>query len=197
MKKKSLKQISGLDNKFTRKNEQDNDKYSGTRFMLFYADDVIQNTKKLKNEIGYYMPNSDGTSCAYQIDHSVLENPTFRRDLRENQGIFFDLSISPNSPMKHRTFGNNQSSSSFGSPLGGTYTSALTNLVRQNSLGKGHLMKSDFKSIQLLKMDQTDKESISPLIHSNKSSPSQQAEKVQINTSPKKKENNIFYSSAE
>lgn len=52
--------------------------------MLFYADDVIQNTKKLKNEIGYYMPNSDGTSCAYQIDHSVLENPTFRRDLREN-----------------------------------------------------------------------------------------------------------------
>lgn len=68
--------------------------------MLFYADDVIQNTKKLKNEIGYYMPNSDGTSCAYEIDHSVLENPIFKRDLRENQGIFFDLSVSPNSPMK-------------------------------------------------------------------------------------------------
>lgn len=61
------------------------------------------------------MPNSDGTSCAYEIDHSVFENPTFRRDLRENQGIFFDLSISPNSPMKHR--GNSfQSSTSFGSP---------------------------------------------------------------------------------
>ena len=66
--------------------------------MLFYADDVIQNTKKLKNEIGYYMPNSDGASCAYEIDDTVFENPLFRRDLRENKGIFFDLNVSPNSP---------------------------------------------------------------------------------------------------
>ena len=36
--------------------------------MLFYEDDVIQNTNKLKKEIGYYIPNSDGQSCAYEFD---------------------------------------------------------------------------------------------------------------------------------
>lgn len=45
------------------------DQFSSTRFMLFYEDDIIQKTNKLKKEIGFYIPNTDGTSCAYELDH--------------------------------------------------------------------------------------------------------------------------------
>ena len=47
-KKKKTKQktrISNLENIITRKNHEAYDQYSSTRFMLFYADDIIQKIK--------------------------------------------------------------------------------------------------------------------------------------------------------
>ena len=74
------------------------EKMESTRLMLFYADDVIQSAQKMKSQIGNYMPNQDGTSCSFEYDQSKVRSEIFVKDLRENHGIFFDCSISPDSP---------------------------------------------------------------------------------------------------
>ena len=52
----------------------------------------------MKSQIGNYMPNQDGTSCSFEFDQSKFQSEIFVKDLRENHGIFFDCSVSPDSP---------------------------------------------------------------------------------------------------
>tara|TARA_B110000285_G_C14993733_1_gene547699 strand:+ start:436 stop:702 length:267 start_codon:yes stop_codon:yes gene_type:complete len=82
---------------FSSKKSQD---YSSTRFMLFYADDVVEKTREIKNQIMFLKPTNDGQSCAIEYDESKLGDEKFKRDLREKQGIFFDVNVSPESPRK-------------------------------------------------------------------------------------------------
>ena len=46
--------------------------YSSTRLMLFYSDDVIEKTNKMKSTLGNYMPNQDGISCSFEFDQAKL-----------------------------------------------------------------------------------------------------------------------------
>ena len=52
----------------------------------------------MKSQIGNYMPNQDGTSCSFEYDQSKFQSEIFVKGLRENHGIFFDCSVSPDSP---------------------------------------------------------------------------------------------------
>jgi hypothetical protein len=68
--------------------------------MLFYADDLVEQSLKVRNQIRHMQPNSDGLSCAVQYDNGQLMDEKFKQTLRENEGIYFDINISPNSPVK-------------------------------------------------------------------------------------------------
>ena len=68
--------------------------------MLFYSDDVVEKSRELKNKIMFLKPTNDGQSCAVQYDQTKLGDENFKRDLRENQGIFFNVNVSPESPRK-------------------------------------------------------------------------------------------------
>lgn len=52
--------------------------------MLFYADDVVEKSRELKNQIMFLKPSNDGQSCAVEYDESKLGDEKFKRHLREN-----------------------------------------------------------------------------------------------------------------
>ena len=60
------------------------DHNSSLRLSLFYADDTIQKAIKMKEDIGYYVPSSDGSRCFYELYNKTNGDTSVERDLREN-----------------------------------------------------------------------------------------------------------------
>jgi len=77
-----------------------NDEYGKLRVILYYADDIIEKINKTRSEFCYIKPTVDGTNCCLAFDTVKLNNEKFKQKLREKEGIFFDMNISPNSPKK-------------------------------------------------------------------------------------------------
>jgi len=54
----------------------------------------------MKSEFCFIRPSEDGTNSCFAFDTIKLTNEKFKQELREKEGIFFDVSVSPNSPRK-------------------------------------------------------------------------------------------------
>mmetsp|Transcript_22990 Transcript_22990/g.35511 ORF Transcript_22990/g.35511 Transcript_22990/m.35511 type:complete len:84 (+) Transcript_22990:658-909(+) len=79
-----------------------NDLFGKLRLILFYADDVVEKIYKMKSEFFYIKPAEDGENCCHAFDSIKLSNEKFKQELREKEGIFFDVNVSPSSPRKMR-----------------------------------------------------------------------------------------------
>ena len=75
-----------------------NDPYGMMRLVLYYADDVVEKTLRMKSQFCYIKPVQD--KCRHSVDSVILSNEVFKQRLREKEGIFFDLNVSPSSPSK-------------------------------------------------------------------------------------------------
>ena len=76
---------------------------SKLRYILQYSDDVLQDTLNVKREFLYSKPQADGKNSYYEFDNKKLDNEFFKRTLREEKGIFFDVNVLPTSPRKAKS----------------------------------------------------------------------------------------------
>ena len=84
--------------KIKKKEDKKLNKQATTRLMLYYADEHIEKSMRVKNQIRHIKPRQGGSSCEIQFDN-LLYNEKFKQSLRETEGLFFDF-ISPHSPPK-------------------------------------------------------------------------------------------------
>ena len=74
-------------------------KSATTRFILYYADDNVEKSMRVKNQIRNINTGSRNSTCEIHYP-GLLKSEQFKQTLREREGIFFDLNISPSSPRK-------------------------------------------------------------------------------------------------
>ena len=66
-----------------------------TRYSLFFADDVVQESIQTKSKVKYQL--ADGKDNEGNLDEN------FKIGLRQ-EGIYFDIDVTPNSPRKRNMF---------------------------------------------------------------------------------------------
>jgi hypothetical protein len=71
------------------------EEYMQTRYVLFYADDIVQQGIQTKSQVQYHQllgENFDNSQVRLDED--------FKQELRQEMGIFFDIDVRPTSPRK-------------------------------------------------------------------------------------------------
>lgn len=70
------------------------------RFVLQYSDDVIAEAMNLKREHVHKMPTPDGNQVYEFLDIRMMSSEDFKRNLREERGIYFDMQLATSSNKK-------------------------------------------------------------------------------------------------
>ena len=70
------------------------------RFVLQYSDDMIVEAMNLKKEHVHKMPTPDGDQVYEYLDTNMMSSEVFKRNLREERGIYFDVNVFASSAKK-------------------------------------------------------------------------------------------------